>query len=87
MQQRGWSRGAEHRAVFETWLQVVPETIGRRARPVSFRGGRLILVVESAPLLQELRCFRQSEMLTLLNQKLSANGHQVLVEQLEFRRS
>ncbi len=87
MQKRGWSRGAEHRAVFDAWLQVVPATIGKRARPVSFRSGKLILVIESAPLLDELRCFRQSEMLALINRKLSAAGHHVLVQRLEFRRS
>ncbi len=87
MQKHGWSRMSEHRAVFDAWNQVVPVTIGKRTRPVSFRGGRLIVVVESAPLMQELYCFRQSEFLTLLNQYLANHSDNAVVERIEFRRS
>ena len=54
MQKKGWSRGGEHREVFTAWSEVVPQTIGQRTRAVSFRNDRLIVVVESAPLMQEL---------------------------------
>ncbi len=87
MQKQGWSRTSEHRAVFDAWHQVVPKTIGKRTRPVSFRGGKLIVVVESAPLMQELYCFRQSEFLTLLNQYLANHSDHAVVERIEFRRS
>jgi predicted nucleic acid-binding Zn ribbon protein len=87
MQSKGWSRGGEHREVFEAWAQVVPESIGRRTRAVSFRGGRLIVIVESAPLMQELQLFRQAEFLSLLNSQLVNRGQQVIVRRLEFRRS
>lgn len=87
MQKKGWSRGGEHREVFTAWSEVVPPTINQRSRAVSFRNGRLIVVVESAPLMQELQCFRQAEFLALLNSRLVARGQQVIVRQLEFRRS
>ncbi|MCH2101015.1 MAG: DUF721 domain-containing protein [Planctomycetes bacterium] len=87
LQKRGWSRGGEHREVFTAWSEVVPKTIGQRTRAVSFRNGRLIVVVESAPLMQELQCFRQTEFLSLLNNYLVARGQQVIVRQLEFKRS
>lgn len=87
MQKKGWSRGGEHREVFTAWSEVVPQTINQRTRAVSFRNGRLIVVVESAPLMQELQCFRQAEFLSLLNTRLVARGQQVIVRQLEFRRS
>lgn len=87
MQKKGWSRGGEHREVFAAWSEVVPTTIGQRTRAVSFRDGRLIVVVESAPLMQELQCFRQAEFLSLLNTRLVARGQQVTVRQLDFRRS
>jgi predicted nucleic acid-binding Zn ribbon protein len=87
MQKQGWSRMSEHRAVFEAWQNVVPKTIGQRTRAVSFRGGRLIVIVESAPLMQELYCFRQSEFLTLLNQYLVNNSDNAVVQRIEFRRS
>lgn len=86
MQRKGWSRGGEHREVFAAWEDVVPETIGRRTRAVSFRGGRLLVIVESAPLMQELQCFRQAEFLALLNSRLVARGEHVVVQRLEFRR-
>ena len=87
MQKKGWSRGGEHREVFTAWSEVVPHTINQRTRAVSFRNGRLLVVVESAPLMQELQCFRQAEFLSLLNTRLVARGQQVIVRQLEFRRS
>jgi predicted nucleic acid-binding Zn ribbon protein len=87
LQKKGWSRGWEHRAVFEAWEAVVPQTIGSRSRAVSFRNGKLIVVVESAPLLQELRGFRQAEFLSLLNSRLVTTENSTLVRQLEFRRA
>jgi predicted nucleic acid-binding Zn ribbon protein len=87
LQQKGWSRGWEHRAVFEAWEKIVPETIGNRSRAVSFRNGKLIVVVESAPLLQELRCFRQAEFLALMNSQLVTTANSTLVRRLEFRRA
>jgi len=87
MQKQGWSRGSEHRAVFDAWHHVVPETISKRSKAVSFRSGKLIVVVESAPLLQELYCFRQSEFLALLNQHLVNHSDNAVVQHIEFRKS
>lgn len=88
LHKRGLGRRLEHRAVFEAWERIVPETIARRARPVSFRAGRLIVAVASAPLLEELRCFRASEFLQLLNRELTGgDGPHCLVQKVEFRRA
>ena len=92
MQQRGWNRPAEHRQVFAAWDRVVPDGIGRRTRPISFRNGRLLVLVESAPLYEELRCFRAGELLRLLNHDLaghesSGEGLGVSVRQIEFKRN
>lgn len=87
MHRHGFVRHAEYKAVFRAWDQVVPLPIRERARPVSFRGGRLIVQVDSAPLLNELTHFRASEFLLLLNKFLGAQVHQpmTLVEKVEFR--
>ncbi|KAA3611615.1 MAG: DUF721 domain-containing protein [Planctomycetota bacterium] len=70
LHRRGLARGAEHRLVFEAWRRVVPPGIERKTRPVSFRGGRLLVIVDSASLLSELQGFRRQEFLRLLNQNL-----------------
>lgn len=85
-QGRGLSRSGEFRAVASAWERVVPEAIAARARPFSFRGGRLVVAVASAPLLSELQCFRASEFLPLLNRALAGSGSGVTVRQVEFRR-
>ncbi|MBL7008395.1 MAG: DUF721 domain-containing protein [Planctomycetes bacterium] len=88
MQARGLGRRLEHRAVFEAWERVVPEAFAKRARPVSFRASKLIVAVSSAPLLEELRCFRASEFLRLLNHELTGGeGPHCLVQKVEFRRA
>lgn len=85
MQRRGFSRTNEHRAVFRAWETVVPRAIGERTTPVSFRGGTLTVRVHSAPLMQELRCFRAHEFLPLLNRALCAAGEGVEVRKVDFR--
>ncbi len=89
LHQRGWTRTSEHSAVFATWERIVPKSIAERSRPVSFRSGRLIVVISSAPLLEELRCFRASEFLNLLNKELNAQpeSRNVVVRKLEFKRA
>lgn len=88
LRQRGIGRGHEHRAVFEAWERVLPASFAARARPVAYRSGRLVVAVASAPLLEELRCFRASEFLRLLNHELvGGEGPHVVVRQIDFRRS
>ncbi|RMH01674.1 MAG: DUF721 domain-containing protein [Planctomycetota bacterium] len=88
MQSRGIGRRSEHAAVFSAWREIVPPEVAARARPVSFRAGRLIVAVDSAPLMHELRCFRAGEFLALLNRRLAAgSGPQALVRQVDFRRA
>lgn len=86
-QKHGWSRQSEHRLVFASWERIIPQHYLGRCRAVSFRAGRLIVVVDSSPLLEELRGFRQEEFLSLLNQDLARGGQaQAMVNRLEFRR-
>jgi hypothetical protein len=43
--------------------------------------------VKSAPLMQELKCFRQSEFVLLLNQeiKFNSNNQSLIVNKIEFK--
>jgi len=88
-QKHGLSRGTEHRLVFESWNRIVPPIYTERCKAVSFRNGKLIVAVQSAPLLEELRGFRDAEFVSLLNQDLSVRGEaaHVVVRTIEFRRS
>ena len=88
-QKHGLSRGTEHRLVFESWQRIAPPIYHERCKALSFRSGRLIVAVQSAPLLEELCVFRSSEFVSLLNQDLSVRGEaaHVVVRSIEFRRS
>ena len=87
LHKRGLGRGQEHRAVFSAWERVVPRAVGERTRPVSFRNGWLTVVVPSAPLLEDLRCYRAGEFLELLNGELASAGEGVTVRKVDFRRA
>ncbi len=89
VQRMGLSRGTEHKRVFESWEKIVPPEFIGRCHAVAFRSGRLVVAVESSPLLEELRCYRASEFVALVNQQLasSADAAHVVVRELEFRRS
>jgi len=86
IQKTGASRSAEHRQVFRGWEKIVPESIASRTRPVSYRNAKLIVIVDSAPLFEEMSCFRQDEFLSLLNGWLSQQNVTTTVRNLEFRR-
>jgi hypothetical protein len=83
----GISRGTEHRIVFDAWDPIVPPKFKNKCRASSFRNGRLIVEVKSAPLMQELKCFRQSEFVLLLNQeiKFNSNNQSLVVNKIEFK--
>ena len=85
----GWSRSTSHLMVFEAWERILPAEWSGRCRPVSFRAGRLIVAVDSSPLLEDLRVFRGATLLGLLNQTIRASGKLPIVEvrALDFRRS
>lgn len=88
LQRNGLARRHEAGAAFAAWEKVAPPAVGARTRALSFRGGKLVVAVRSAPLLEELRCFRAGEFLALLNQALAADPRAdgVQVRALEFRR-
>lgn len=85
----GWTRASAHTTVFETWETILPEEWRARCRPVSYRAGRLIVAVDSSPLLEELRMFRGAALLRVLNDAIRASGRLPIVEvrTLDFRRS
>lgn len=68
----------------------MPESIRTRTRPLSFRGGRLVVRVDSAALYEELLGFRSGEFLRMLNGYLGRHregGLGIAVRELEFRRN
>jgi hypothetical protein len=83
----GVSRGTEHRIVFDAWNSIVPSKFKNKCRALSYRNGRFIVEVQSAPLMQELRCFRQSEFVLLLNQEIrfNTNNQSLFVKKIEFK--
>ncbi len=86
MQRRGLSRSGEFAAVCRAWEKAVPPEVQSRTRPLSFRNGVLSVQVTSAPLLEELRCFRQGEVLQRLNHDLARNrGTSLQVRELDLR--
>ena len=89
VQKIGLSRGTEHKRVFGAWEAIVPPEFHGRCHAVASRGGRLVVAVESSPLLEELRCYRASEFVALLNQQLASGGDaaHVIVREIEFRRN
>jgi hypothetical protein len=89
VQGMGLSRATEHRRVFEAWDAIVPPEFQGRCHAASFRSGKLIVAVESSPLLEELRCYRASEFIQLLNERLvsTADAAHVVVRNIEFRRN
>lgn len=85
----GWGRSDAHRVVFDCWAEILPAEQRERCRAVSFRAGRLIVAVDSSPLLEDLRMFRAAALLATLNQAIRASGRLPVVEvrALDFRRS
>jgi hypothetical protein len=83
----GISRGTEHRIVFDAWNSIVPTKFKSKCRASSYYNGRLIVEVKSAPLLQELKCFRQSEFVLLLNKEIqiNSNNQSLIVKKIEFK--
>jgi len=83
----GISRGTEYRIVFDAWDSIVPKKFKNKCRALSFRNGKFIVEVKSAPLMQELKCFRQSELVVLLNKeiKFNSNNQSLVVNKIEFK--
>jgi hypothetical protein len=88
-QRLGLGRNQEHNLVFQAWENIFPEKYRTRMHPTRFYSGCLSVAVSSAPLLEEMRCYRQSDFLALLNDELSRLNHQstVVVRKLDFRRN
>jgi hypothetical protein len=60
--------------VFDAWIEVVGVDLARRARPVRFQAGELIVEVESAAHRQELASYTGETFRKLANQKLVQQG-------------
>ena len=75
----GWSRSSSHTSVFAAWETILPDEWRARCRPVSYRAGRLIVAVDSSPLLEELRMFRGATLLGLLNEAIRTSGRLPIV--------
>ncbi len=86
-QRHGWSSAAAEREVVEAWNSILPPEWRAHCRPLRFRGGRLTVAVDSAPLMEELRSFHAASLLRLLQEalRLRASRLSVQVRRLDFR--
>ena len=53
----GLSKHLRDWPVLDAWRQAVGPELAKRARPVAYRAGELVVEVESAPLLSQLKGF------------------------------
>ena len=59
--------------VWDFWTQAVGEEVARHAQPAAFRGGRLLVYVDSTVWAQELQFFK-GEIIGRLNAKLGQSA-------------
>ena len=59
--------------VWDFWTQAVGEEVARHAQPAAFRGGRLLVYVDSTVWAQELQFFKD-EIIGRLNAKLGQSA-------------
>ena len=69
--------------VFKAWSAAVGEVLARRAKPVRFQGGELLVEVQSAPHLHELTNFTGERYRVLANKHLGAARITRVVFQLQ----
>jgi hypothetical protein len=70
MRETGLSMRPRDLLVFEAWTGVLGETMSKRAIPVRFRDGELLVEVQSAVHLQELKNFTGDQYRQKANAKL-----------------
>jgi len=70
-------------SVFGAWNHAVGETLAKRAKPVRFQSGELLVEVQSAPHLHELTNFTGERYRVLANKKLGAARITRVVFQLQ----
>lgn len=78
---RGWGRKQERLRLEEAWAEAVGPAHAKRTRVSSIRRGTLEVVVDGAPLLQELAGFHKRRLLQELRQRLSGTT----ITDLRFR--
>ena len=83
LKESGLAPQLRDRPVFEAWTAAVGERLARRARPVRFRGGELLVEVESAAHMQELKSFTGEQFKGLANQRLGKQTIRRVVFQLK----
>ncbi|MEE9275378.1 MAG: DUF721 domain-containing protein [bacterium] len=72
-----WGRRLARHRVFRVWEEAVGEALARVARPVSARGGRLVVEVADSAWLQELE-MRREFLLARLNEALGGGEFEEL---------
>lgn len=78
---RGWGRKQERLRLEEAWAEAVGPAHAKRTRVNSIRRGTLEVVVDGAPLMQELAGFHKRRLLQELRQRLSGTT----ITDLRFR--
>lgn len=81
LRQSGLGARRRDEAVFGAWNEAVGPEMARRAVPVRFRRGELLIEVDSAPRLQELKNFTGETYRREVNARLGAE----LVRKLAFK--
>ncbi|MEM7204236.1 MAG: DUF721 domain-containing protein [Planctomycetota bacterium] len=80
-------RDASTAAARQPTMQILVELLGERdaahCRPVSERGGRLVIEVDSAPLFAELHGFRREEVRLAMNERLKSRKFADVVFRLD----
>jgi hypothetical protein len=72
LRQSGLGTKLRDRPVYEAWSSACGEKLARRAQAVQFRGGELVVEVESAAHLQELKNFTGEGYRNRANQQLGS---------------
>ena len=81
LRESGLDRRLRHWPIFEAWTEAVGRDLARRAVPVSFADGELVVEVESAAHLHELKNFTGDHYREQANVRLG----RVEIAQIVFR--
>lgn len=68
VRQNQWKTRLDRVKIKEVWLRVMGETVARYTRHVTLRGKTLVLLIDSAPLKQELS-YAKAKIIRLVNEE------------------
>jgi len=80
LKKHGLQEGIHRIEIEQSWKELMGSMIASHTRSLTLRGGKLIVVLDSAPLRQELS-FARTKMIDLLNEHLGKK----VIREIEFR--